>query len=185
MSPRESQFRLQRILEQHMTDAMDKAIRQLLCRCFPADAEVFARSRAWHGSAPAFSVVCRETDATVGHVAIVVRTVACGGEPVTVAGVQSMCVAPERRGTGLAQALLSRAIDESVGRGLEFGLLFCAPALQPFYGAQGWRMSDQPITMTDEDGHRSPIPEKNIAMLIELASRPFPAGPLDLGGGDW
>ena len=106
------QFPLQLIPEEHMSEAEDRAIRQLLCTCFPADAVAFAQNRAWHDSVPAFSVVCREADAVTGHVAIVVRTIRCGDQPVTVAGVQNMCVTPDRRGTGLAQSLLSRAFED-------------------------------------------------------------------------
>ncbi len=43
--------------EQDMEPALDAAIRQILCICFPREAAVFSQTRAWHGSAPAFSVV--------------------------------------------------------------------------------------------------------------------------------
>ena len=67
----------------------------------------------------------------------------------------------------------------------EFGLLFCEPVLEPFYRAQGWRKIDVPVTMADEQGHCVPLPEENIAMILELADKPFPSGPVDLAGRDW
>jgi len=178
-------FPLEVIAESEMSGEMDLAIRGLLVQCFPADAEAFSRSRAWHESVPAFSVVYREGTAILGHVGVVVRTVHCGDTPVAVAGVQSLCVVTPRRGTGLAPRLMLRAMDEAIGRQIRFGLLFCVPELEPFYRWLGWSTSHQPVTMLDECGRSTPIPEKNIAMFIELSHEPFPGGPIDLNGRDW
>jgi predicted N-acetyltransferase YhbS len=176
---------LQLIPEPDMPDATDEAIRQLLCLCFPADAAAFVRRRAWHESVPAFSVISFDGDTVVGHVAIVLRAVRCGQHEPVVAGVQNMCVSPKRRGAGLARALLRRALHEAEERGVEYGLLFCEAALEPFYRDQGWRKLSVPVTMADEYGVIVPIPEKNIAMLIALTDKPFPAGPIELAGRDW
>lgn len=73
----------------------DAAIRDALCACFPRDATVFARSRAWHESAPAYAVFLAEDDQVVAHTAVVSRTVTNGGIPVQVAGLQGVCVRRE------------------------------------------------------------------------------------------
>jgi predicted N-acetyltransferase YhbS len=181
----ESTFSLQVVSEPEVSEELDLAIRQLLCRCFPADADAFSRNRAWHDSAPSYSVVYCENDDVLGHIGIVVRVVRCGDVQVTVAGVQNMCVAPERRHTGLSQQLMTAALSEARLRGLSFGLLFCVPELETFYQRQGWSRTNEPATMLDETGQAAPIPGKNIAMFIELASQPFPPGPIDLQGRDW
>jgi predicted N-acetyltransferase YhbS len=176
---------LEVIPEAEMPEATDQAIRRLLCECFPADAEAFSRSRAWHESAPTFSVVLREGGAVRGHVGIVLRAVRCGQTPVTVAGVQSLCVAPALRGSGLSRELMARAFDEATERGVRFGLLFCVPELDRFYSSMGWSRTDEPATMLDEHGRSAPIPAKNIPMYLELSDDPFPRGPIDLEGRDW
>jgi len=185
MSQSEPSFPLEVIEEAEMPPATDRAIRELLCECFPADVQSYARCRAWHDSWPAYTVIARRAGLVVGHLAIVVRTVACADVRATVAGVQSFCVAPRYRGTGLSGRLMARALDESLRRWVCFGLLFCVPELEGFYATFGWVKTNRPVAMLDEHGESVPIPGKNICMFIELGEVGFPAGPLDLLGGDW
>jgi predicted N-acetyltransferase YhbS len=176
---------LRRIDEAGMTLEMDAAIRHLLCACFPNDAAVFARVRAWHDCMPTYSQVASDAASVVGHVGVVIREITCGGERVTVAGVQSLAVAPEFRGAGLSRRLMSEAMDEAKRRGIEFGLLFCVPGLGRFYASLGWQRTHQPSIMLDEHGRRTPIRAYNIAMFKPLGSTPFPGGPIDIRGRDW
>jgi GNAT superfamily N-acetyltransferase len=185
MSQSEPSFLLELIEESQIPPATDRAIRQLLCECFPADVQSYACCRAWHDSPPAYTVLARRAGLVVGHLGIVVRSVACGDVRITVAGVQSFCVAPPYRGTGLSGRLMARALDEALRRGVRFGLLFCVPELEGLYGALGWSKTDRPVTMLDEHGQSVPTPRKNICMLSELGQERFPAGPLDLQGRDW
>ncbi|MCC8179705.1 MAG: hypothetical protein LIP23_02160, partial [Planctomycetes bacterium] len=46
--------------ENRIEPEFDAAIRDGLCRVFPDDAAHFFLHRAWHGSAPSFSVVAYE-----------------------------------------------------------------------------------------------------------------------------
>jgi GNAT superfamily N-acetyltransferase len=165
--------------------AADQAIRRLLCQCFPADADVFARSRAWHGSAPTYSVLAWQRPRLVGHLGIVVRTIRCGDQQATVAGVQNFCVTPPCRGSGLGRQLMEGAFAEARRRQIAFGLLFCIPELEPLYRSLGWFTLNEPTTMPDDRGRTRPIPAKNVAMAIELGRQPFPAGPVHLQGRDW
>ena len=185
MSQSDPTLTLELIEEPLMPPATERAIRQLLCECFPADAAVYAHRRAWHDSTPTYTLVSRRADLIVGHLAIVVRTVRCADRPVTVAGVQSFCVAPPYRGTGLAGRLMTRALDEATRRAIPFGLLFCVPRLVPLYRTLGWSKTVRPVAMLDRHGESVPIPEKNTCMLIELGHERFPPGPLDLEGPDW
>ena len=178
-------FPLESIPEADISPALDQAIRRMLCECFPADAEAFSRARCWHESSPAYTVVCRERDRVLGHVAIVERQIACGPTPLLVAGVQSLAVVPAARRTGLSGQLMNRAMDEARRRGIPWGLLFCVPDLSAFYGRLGWRKIDRPVTMQDEHGRPTALPAKNIAMVLDLSSARLPDGPLDLCGRDW
>src|SRR5512143_1456449 len=79
VDPHRRPFHLDVVNESAMAPDLDRAIRILLCDCFPPDVEVFSRTRHWHGSAPDYSVVCLERGALVGHVGIVLRMVSAGG----------------------------------------------------------------------------------------------------------
>jgi predicted N-acetyltransferase YhbS len=185
MSDPIAKFFLEVVPEEEMPETTDQAIRRLLCDCFPSDREAFSKSRAWHDSAPAFSVIHRRGDSILGHVGVVVRWIRCGDQRLTVAGIQNMCVAATHRATGLSTALMDRALAEAARRGVPFGLLFCVPELESLYGTMGWHKSDENATMLDEHGRCVPIPEKNIAMHISLGQDRFPPGPIHLRGRDW
>ncbi len=165
--------------------ALDADIKTLLMACFPEDRAVFANSRHWHGTAPAFVLVHIGNGRTAGHVGVVLRTVAWGGTPLAAAGIQSLAVAPTQRRTGLSRALMTRAVDEARCRAAACGLLFCVPALERFYASLGWQRLEVPIVMRDPHGRPAPIPAKNIGMALGLGGHPLPTGPLDLLGRDW
>jgi GNAT superfamily N-acetyltransferase len=177
---------LETISELELTSELDAAIRDLLCRCFPPDVSIFSKSRHWHGSAPAYSVVDRSDDGRLkGHMAVVVRRIKAGARPALVAGIQNMAVSPEWRGQGVGDALMHAVMDEARRRGIPFGLLFCVPQLEKFYASLGWRRIDVDARMDFEGREAIPIPGKNIVMVRELAETPFPPGDLHLQGPDW
>jgi kynurenine formamidase/predicted N-acetyltransferase YhbS len=175
-----------RVLEEGSIEpALDAAIRRLLCECFPPDIGVFSVSRAWNGVWPAFSAIAWHGDEVVGQLGIVDRQITCAGRPVRVAGIQNLAVSASWRGTGLAQRLMVAAMDEARRRGFRHGLLFCVPKLADFYGRQGWRRIDRPVTMHDAAGRSVPLTAKNICMEFLLAEEGLPAGAIDLEGRDW
>ena len=164
---------------------LDRAIRDLLCHCFPPDVPVFSQTRYWHGTAPEFSFFRREAGVVTGHVGIVCRTIRVGSQPVAIAGVQNLAVTPDRRQTGLGALLMIRALNEARRRGIPFGLLFCVPGLARFYTSLGWQIQDRLFFMTDETGGRIRIPGKNVGLTLNLGLDPFPPGEVDLRGRDW
>jgi len=176
---------LQVIDEHDIAQELDTAIRRLLCECFPADAEVFSVRRAWNDVRPAFSVFGRHGDNVVGQVGIIERQITCGGMPIRMAGIQSLAVTPDWRRRGLSQRLMNAAMHEAQRRGIRFGLLFCVPGLEGFYGGLGWRRIDRAVTMQDATGRSVPLTAKNITMELALAGDPLPPGPIDLEGRDW
>jgi predicted N-acetyltransferase YhbS len=178
-------FALELVEESALPPALDRGIRELLCECFPPDVEVFSQTRHWHGTAPEYALVYRADNLLSGHVAVVRRTIRVGNRAVPIAGIQNLAVRPSFRGTGLAQALMTEAMDEARRRGVRFGLLFCVPGLERFYRNLGWVRIDAPVTMLDENGATVPIPGKNIGMTLDLSGEPFPAGLIHLEGRDW
>ena len=185
MSRSELPYSLAVLEEDQISPTMDRAIRDLLCECFPADSDVFPHTRYWNDLAPEYTVVCESGQQVVGHLAITVRTITSAGKPIRVAGPLSVAVAVGQRGAGLSRRLMDEAFAEAVRRRVPFGLLFCVPELEPLYSSMGWQHTDQPVTMRDEQGRSVPLPRKNNAMFIELGNDSFPRGPLDLRGRDW
>ena len=171
--------------EADMTPALDVAIRELLCECFPGEVRNFSHTRAWHGSGPTYSIVYCEGTRALGHVGVVVRKVACDRRPVMVAGVQNVAVHPERRRTGLSRRVMHQAMEEASRRGIPYGLLFCVPQLERFYHYLGWEKVAATAVMRDEHGTRVSTSDKNITMIRGLAGAPLSPREIDLQGADW
>lgn len=179
-------FNLKLIEERQMTAQTDQAIRDLLCICFPPDVEIFSKLRPWNNVLPEYSLIYEKDGRLLGHVGVVYREISCNGLPAAVAGIQSMAVHPDLRGTGLGQAIMKECMAEASRRGVRFGLLFCNERLsKSFYNRLGWVRIDEEITMSDENGHTIDLSEKNIAMYLPLAAEPLPSGPIDLQGREW
>jgi len=173
--------------EQEILPDLDKAIRDLLVACFPADREYYQRQSWWH-SAAIYRVLGRDRRGSlVAHVAVVDRAVNVGRElsKVRVAGVQSFCVSQDYRGAGLSERIILMAMIEAEKRGFDAGLLFCIDALETDYGRMGWRRIDSDVYMLDEREAKVPIPSKSITMFYPLGKSEFPPGDIDLAGTDW
>jgi len=183
------------INEQDISPKMDRAIREILVVCFPADREYYQHQSWWH-CVPIYRVVGRDDkDSIVAHTAVVERVVIVGPNlsRVRVAGIQSFCILPGYRGTGLSNRMMSAAMEEANRRSFDAGLLFCLERLETLYSRMGWSKLNTAVYMANE-GPRSAgtqkegktlIPAKNIAMFYPLRAKQFPSGHIDLVGTDW
>lgn len=167
-----------------MDGPTDAEIRRGLVECFPNDAELFSRTRAWHGSAPAFSAVLERDRRVIAHVGVVERLVRVGDDLLAVAGVQNVFVLPRFRGQRLSDGLLNAAMVEAQRRGADAGLLFCSPELQRTYERVGWRRIDASVTRVDEHGGEVGLPTGNFPMVLGL-NHDWPDGNVHLRGNDW
>jgi len=176
-----------RIIDEACMDrATDMAIRDGLCVCFPANRDVFAQTRAWHGSAPAFTVLLEDDRRIIAHVGVVQRTIRVGEADLAIAGVQNVFVLPGFRGRGLADRVLAVAMADAMWRRLDAGLLFCLPALEKVYARCGWKtLPRRTVHATRATGERYVLDDRNIMMFFPLLAREFPAGEIDLRGDDW
>ena len=175
------------INEEDISPELDRAIRETLVVCFPADREYFQRQSWWH-CVPVYRVLGRDDKGSVAaHVAVVERAVTVGpnSSKVRVAGIQSCCVLPCYRGTGLSDKMMSVAMEEANRRGFDAGLLFCLDQLETVYGRMGWSRLDAAVYVADDKEGKTSIPAKNITMFCPLKARQFPAGDIDLVGTDW
>jgi len=214
MPTRHNDIALCVINEQDISPELDRAIRETLVVCFPADREYFGRQSWWH-CVPIYRVFGRDDEGSVvAHVAVVERTVIVGPDlskppknrracptdkplgrrvKLRVAGIQSCCVLPDYRGTGLSDKMMSVAMAEAKRRGFDAGLLFCLDQLKTVYGRMGWSKLDAAVYMADDKegkpavhlAGKTLIPAKNITMFYPLKAKRFPAGDIDLVGTDW
>ncbi len=166
---------------------VDARIRAALAAAFPADAAVFARTRAWHGSAPAFTLLLETQEGKVAaHLGVVEREVCFGSEAVRIGGLQNVFVATPFRGQGLARRLLAAAGAEMRRRGADAGLLFCKPALEPLYARNGWAtLPGQMGVRVDAVGAEHPLDSGTVVMFLPLKRATPPEGVLHLCGNDW
>jgi len=174
------------VKEQDIDAKLDEAIRRSLCICFPDDREIFEKTRAWHGSVPAWSVLIEHEGLVVAHVAVIDRTILVGDQALRVAGVGNVFTLPEYRGKGLYFKVMKTAMAGARDQGLDCGLLFCAPRIEKVYAFIGWRtLHDVQVVRIDESGREAPIPDKNITMFLPLNRSEFPPGRVHLQGNDW
>ncbi len=173
--------------EKDISKAVDKLIRDGLAACFPPDAQYFSRQSWWH-TRPLWRVLAQDSsDKVIGHIAVVLRRVLVGpkAEPVTVAGIQSLFVRPDRRGKGISDRMMELAMSEARDREIDAGLLFCVGKYESVYSRMGWTTIDARVFMRDSANHIKPIPGKNITMIHCLKADVFPSGDIDLAGADW
>lgn len=168
-----------------MRASLDKALKGLLCICFPEDRGVFSKSRYWNSVVPVYSVIVRNGQRIVGHVGIVSRTIAWNDEDFTIAGIQSLCVAPDYRGKELAKQLLAKAMEDACRRGFPAGLLFCKPKLEQFYRVQGWETVGGRVFCESREGTIRDFSDTYVTMYLPLRKNITNAGDIDLQGIDW
>jgi GNAT superfamily N-acetyltransferase len=187
MNTSHNNIRFSVISEDKISPSLDNAIRKTLVVCFPADREYF-QARSWWHCVPIYRVLGRSgEDSIVAHAAIVERTVIVGDNisKVRVAGVQSFCLLPDYRGTGLSDRMMSIAMEQANRDGFDAGLLFCREQMQTVYGPMGWHKLDSDVYISDDKEGKRLIPAKNITMFYPIGTRQFPPGDIDLAGPDW
>ncbi len=172
--------------EQRMDHATDHAIKAALVVCFPDAVANFSQTRVWHGSAPAYTVLMESDGTVIAHLGVVQREIRVGDQPVSMAGVQNVCVRPEHRGRGLVDQILNESMLEAHRRHIDLGLLFCVPKLEKVYARCGWRpATPRVIQATRTSGERYQLDDHNILMFHPLRIDQLPPGDIDLIADDW
>lgn len=175
-------YHLEIVPESEIGDELDKRIRAFLIAHFPEWGEVFKLSRQWHRTAPIFSVLVREveTGELVGHIAVVIRRLTTTWNfRYEVASIQGVLVAPEYRRGGIAEKMLTAALEEARKRGYLYAILFCKEPMVGYYLRSGWRLADDSMVMWNN--RDLPISMRsNCPMYYELSEVPLPEGPLDV-----
>lgn len=118
-----------------------------------------------------------------GRLAVFDRQVSAGGVTVKVGGIGGVATKSQFRRRGVASALLSRAAEFMKNDlGLEFGFLLCRREVSPVYAKLGWTRVDGPTIFSQPSGIDT-YPHET--MILPLANKQWPLGPIDMRGLPW
>lgn len=169
------------IPEHLLTNAEDRAIADLLARCFRTD----FGGRSFFQTRHSWRHVVRHDDAIVAHLAVQLRAVRLGDDLLTIAGIADVATDPAHRGQGHAAALLQAALSVTRTSPAGFALLFGTAKL---YAAAGFRPAANPLTYLDLTGARTRAlcvsEASDHLQVLALTGKPWDGTrPLDLLGG--
>ena len=117
------------------------------------------------------------------HVGLARDTIQVDDRTIQVGGIGDVITVPEFRGRGLAQAAVHKALEIIWNDwDLVYAILFCQPALRPFYERISWKIIDAPVSVA-QPGTRMRIPM--LAMFASRRGEPWPSGRVELGGLPW
>ncbi|MFF3003002.1 GNAT family N-acetyltransferase [Kitasatospora sp. NPDC057940] len=115
----------------------------------------------------------------VAHAGLVPIPLTVGGTDLEAIGVGGVAVAPDRRGAGLAQAVVRAALGHARTLGHRRALLFCHPPLAVLYRRLGFREVAEEVTVEQPEGRLAVMPLRTMwASLAEGAG--WPEGPVRL-----
>ncbi|MFE4355982.1 GNAT family N-acetyltransferase [Kitasatospora xanthocidica] len=115
----------------------------------------------------------------VAHTGLVPLPLTVGGTDLAVMGVGGVCVAPDRRHGGLAQAVVGAALDHARTLGHRYALLFCRPPLAAFYRGLGFREVAEGVTVEQPEGRLAEMPLRTMWAPLAVGAG-WPEGPVRL-----
>jgi len=171
--------------EKDVSDQLDMAIRNMLVVCFPADREHFQRKSFWRSTADYRVLGKDDNGSIVAHTALVERIIIIGPalSKIRILGIQSFCILPDYRGTGLSNKMMSFVMAEGSKRGFDAGILFCREKLLKVYADMGWEKIDTAVYSTHDTKGKKVMP--GFTMFYPLGIKKLPPGDIDLAGPDW
>lgn len=115
----------------------------------------------------------------VAHSGLRQVTLTVGGTDLEAMGVGGVCIAPDRRGQGLAGRVVTAALDHARGLGLRYALLFCRPQKTALYRGLGFREVAEAVTVEQPEGRLLVMPLRTMwAPLVQGVT--WPEGPVRL-----
>lgn len=132
---------------------------------------------------PDWYVLAFVDSALVFRLGLVERTVSVNEQPAPVAGISGVITHPEWRGRKLASTVLDKTAEFIKNKlELEFALLLCRQEVAPIYARLGWALVEGPTTFWQPAGQ---VKYPKLTMILACGQKPWPAGPIDLGGLPW
>jgi predicted acetyltransferase len=166
-------------VEIHSAREIDMALRNTLEAWF---GEEFGHV-AYQWAEPDWYVTVAREGKLAGRLAIVERTIAVGGQLISVGGIAGVATRREWRDRGIASVAM-RAAAGFIARDLRrpFGLLLCRAQVSPVYAKLGWELVEGPTSFMQPNGSAT-YPQ--LTMVMRFAEQPWPIGPIDLSGLPW
>ncbi|ARF80834.1 GNAT family N-acetyltransferase [Kitasatospora aureofaciens] len=115
----------------------------------------------------------------IAHTGLLPVPLTVGGTDLEAVGVGGVCVAAERRGEGLAHAVVGAAVDHGRALGFRYALLFCRPPLAVFYRGLGFREVAEEVTVEQPEGRLAVMPLSTMWRPL-AADAGWPEGPVRL-----
>ncbi|EAR50757.1 Probable acetyltransferase [Oceanicola granulosus HTCC2516] len=176
-------MRIERIEEVRLDHETEAEAAALIERCFGVDAGFGGRS--YHGQRHHVRLLARDGGRIVGHMALTCRGIRLGDRLFDMLGLAEVCTAPERRGEGIAGALVAAALDEARASAAQVVLLF---GVAKVYAAHGFRRVTNEVCWTEVGGVRSgdarSVRDDDLMVLVLDAGLEWDEdAPVDLAGG--
>jgi len=119
----------------------------------------------------------------VGALEVITREVGIGAESARVGGIGGVKTKPEFRRKGVASAMLSHAADLMRNRlSVDFGMLICQRRVGHVYERASWVRVEGSTRFWQPSGT---ITYPHDTMILEIGSRKWPGGEIDLRGLPW
>lgn len=168
--------------EDDLTEDDHVALGALLARCFPRSFTPFGPARSWSSARPELRLVARCDGLPVAHVAVLRRFLQVGDVSVVVGDVGLVAVDPDRQGSGLGAALLTRCRGTLAGLDLPFGFLTCGERVAGFYATGGWERVPGPTRMVRADGRVQVYGGVSMVLPVRRGIGEWPVGQVDRNG---
>lgn len=176
-------MRIDQVFEFEIDVKLSEKIQALLIKSFP---EVYPVDRIYFKQVPQFRFLAyNDENELVGQVGLDYRVMNLNGKRIRVLGVIDLCVSQNERSQGLGSKLLKEIDAFSIGRNIDFHLLFADNmALYLKHGYKRvenrvkWLKINDELQMTNGIGHE-PISE---IMIKEVSEKSWDEGELDLLG---
>ncbi|WP_231637301.1 GNAT family N-acetyltransferase [Paenibacillus sp. FJAT-27812] len=115
-------LKIDKVFEYGIGNELEASIQQLLTDSFPF---LYPRDRIYFKQLPQFRFLAfNQENQLIGQVGLDYRVMNLNGKPVRVLGVIDLCVSPNARSQGVGSTLLLEIDKFSVGRYIDFILLF-------------------------------------------------------------
>jgi aminoglycoside 2'-N-acetyltransferase I len=145
------------------------------------EAEFGPRADRWRSAD--YYVLLNRDGQLAGRLGVLDSKVSIANQIIRVGGIGGVATKPEFRHRGVASAMLSRAARFMKNElGVEFGFLLCRHEVSPVYSKLGWISVPGPTAFT-RGGVTATYPSDT--MILPLAGKLWPSGPIDMLGLPW
>ncbi|MGG4104759.1 GNAT family N-acetyltransferase [Paenibacillus lautus] len=176
-------MKLEKVFEYDINNKLEAKIQELLIGSFP---EVYPRDRIYFKQLPHVRFLAfNQENQLIGHVGLDYRVMNLNGKPIRVLGVIDLCVSQSARSQGLGSTLLLEIDKFSVGRNIDFTLLFAdnmtlylRNGYKPVKNRCKWLKIDDETQLTNGIGFEA----MNELMIKEVGKTDWSKGNLDFLG---